>query len=162
MVYCQEYLYEVPISTVETLEKKVRGYLRRWLGLPNSLTYIALYGNTTMLRLPLKSLEEEFKVTRVLYMKCCCAQATVLDAQARLWHKVLVGPARSTFWDSTCWKYDQHTNFHRKMSSEQASNIYFCSDQLGKNSLQCIAMIKLLIAYCITSNHANNTLFSKC
>jgi len=48
------------------------------------------------------------------------------------------------------------------MSSEQASNIHFCSDQLGKKSLQCIAMIKLLIACYITSNHANNSLFSKC
>lgn len=57
-------VYEVPISTVETLERKVSSCLRRWLGLPRSLSNIALYGNTTMLRLPLKSLEEEFKVTR--------------------------------------------------------------------------------------------------
>lgn len=57
-------VYEVPISTVETLERKVSSCLRRWLGLPRSLSNIALYGNTTMLQLPLKSLEEEFKVTR--------------------------------------------------------------------------------------------------
>lgn len=105
-------VYEVPISTVETLERKVSSCLRRWLGLPRSLSNIALYGNTTMLRLPLKSLEEEFKVTRgrevVMYRdsndpkvaqagvlvrtgRKWSAQAAVLDAQARLRHKELVG-----------------------------------------------------------------------
>lgn len=38
--------------------------LRRWLGLPKSLSSIALYGHHTKLQLPFKSLEEEFKVTR--------------------------------------------------------------------------------------------------
>lgn len=46
-------VYEVPISTVETLERKVSTSLRRRLGLPRSLSNIALYGNTTKLRLPL-------------------------------------------------------------------------------------------------------------
>ncbi|KAL0173755.1 hypothetical protein M9458_029723, partial [Cirrhinus mrigala] len=83
-----------------------------WLGLPRSLSSIAFYGNTTMLRLPLKSLEEEFKVTRarevLMYRdsndpkvaqagvlvrtgRKWNAQAAVLDAQARLRHKELVG-----------------------------------------------------------------------
>ena len=50
--------------TVETLERRVSNHLRRWLGLPRSLSRIALYGNTNKLQLPFKSLEEEFKVTR--------------------------------------------------------------------------------------------------
>ncbi|XP_051928401.1 uncharacterized protein LOC127604984 [Hippocampus zosterae] len=57
-------VYSVPISTVETLERKVSSHLRRWLGLPKSLSSIALYGNSNKLQLPFKSLEEEFKVTR--------------------------------------------------------------------------------------------------
>jgi len=57
-------VYKVPISTVETLERRVSSCLRRWLGLPRSLSNIALYRNTIMLLLPLKSLEEEFEVTR--------------------------------------------------------------------------------------------------
>ncbi|KAK0151167.1 hypothetical protein N1851_007647 [Merluccius polli] len=57
-------VYAVPISTVETLERRVSNHLRRWLGLPRSLSSIALYGNTNKLQLPFKSLEEEFKVTR--------------------------------------------------------------------------------------------------
>lgn len=105
-------VYEVPISTVETLERKVSTLLRRWLGLPRSLSNIALYGNTTKLRLPLKSLEEEFKVaqTREVLMyrdsrdpkvaqagvvvktgRKWRAQDAVLDAESRLRHKDLVG-----------------------------------------------------------------------
>lgn len=57
-------IYEVPISTVETLERKVSSHLRRWLGLPKSLSCIALYGHRNKLQLPLKSLQEEFKVTK--------------------------------------------------------------------------------------------------
>ncbi|KAJ3592260.1 hypothetical protein NHX12_007388 [Muraenolepis orangiensis] len=45
-------VYAVPISTVETLERRVSNHLRRWLGLPRSLSSIALYGNTNKLQLP--------------------------------------------------------------------------------------------------------------
>lgn len=37
-------VYTVPITTVESLERKVSSHLRRWLGLPKSLSSIALYG----------------------------------------------------------------------------------------------------------------------
>lgn len=37
-------IYEMPISTTETLERKVSSHLRKWLGLPKSLSSIALYG----------------------------------------------------------------------------------------------------------------------
>lgn len=56
--------YAVLISTVEILEWKVSNYLRRRLGLPKSLSSIALYGQHNKLQLPFKSLEEEFKVMR--------------------------------------------------------------------------------------------------
>lgn len=55
---------EVPISTVETFKRKINHFLRRWLGLPLSLSSIALYGGNTKLQLPLSSLVEEFKVSR--------------------------------------------------------------------------------------------------
>lgn len=56
--------YEFPITTISDLERRVSRYLRRWLGLPRSLSNIDLYGNTCKLTLPLKSIEEEFKVLR--------------------------------------------------------------------------------------------------
>ncbi|KAK0135815.1 hypothetical protein N1851_028312 [Merluccius polli] len=55
-------LYEFPITTITDQERRVSRYLRRWLELPRSLSDIALYGNTCKLTLPLKSIEEEFKV----------------------------------------------------------------------------------------------------
>ncbi|RXN38269.1 reverse transcriptase [Labeo rohita] len=57
-------VYEVPTSTVEALEKSISQFLRRWLGLPRSLSSIALYGHSTKLHLPLIGLSEEFKVAR--------------------------------------------------------------------------------------------------
>lgn len=57
-------VYEVTMSTIETLERKISSYLPRWLGLPRSLTSTALYGRYNKLQLPFSSLEEEFRVSR--------------------------------------------------------------------------------------------------
>ena len=105
-------MYDVPVTTVEGFEKKVTQYLRRWLGLPRSLSSIALYGRKTKLQLPFNSLTEEFKVTRarevLLYRDSTDnkvaaagievrtgrkwrAQEAVDQAEARLRHSVLVG-----------------------------------------------------------------------
>ncbi|XP_041867113.1 uncharacterized protein LOC121656126 [Melanotaenia boesemani] len=104
-------LYEFPISTID-LEKKVSRYLRRWLDLPQSLSNIALYGNTCKLSLPLKSIEEEFKVLRMREMlqfreskdpkvsgagvavktgRKWRAEVAVEQAESHLRHGVLVG-----------------------------------------------------------------------
>ncbi len=52
------------MTVVEGFEQKVSSYLRRWLGLPCSLSNIGLYGNTNKLRLPFSSVREEFIVAR--------------------------------------------------------------------------------------------------
>ncbi|RXN04375.1 reverse transcriptase [Labeo rohita] len=57
-------IYEVPMTVVEGFEQKVSSYLRRWLGLPHSLSNTALYGKTNKLRLPFGSVREEFIVAR--------------------------------------------------------------------------------------------------
>ncbi len=56
-------VYEVPISTVEKLERGVTGYIRKWLGVLWCLTTISLYGDG-VLKLPLASLTEEFKCAK--------------------------------------------------------------------------------------------------
>ena len=62
-------MYEVTISHVQEMEWKVSGYIRKWLGVPRSLSNIAFYGHNTKLQLPLSSLIEEVKVTKArLYM----------------------------------------------------------------------------------------------
>ncbi|KAL6469714.1 hypothetical protein MHYP_G00208330 [Metynnis hypsauchen] len=57
-------VYAVPITTVEAMERKISSYLRRWLGLPRSLSSAALYGSSNILQLPFSGLTEEFMVTR--------------------------------------------------------------------------------------------------
>ncbi|KAI4894731.1 hypothetical protein NFI96_019371 [Prochilodus magdalenae] len=57
-------VYDVPVTTVKGFEKKVTQYLRRWLGLPRSLSNIGLYGRKTKLQLPFNSLTEEFEAIR--------------------------------------------------------------------------------------------------
>ncbi|TWW77850.1 uncharacterized protein LOC130535078 [Takifugu flavidus] len=55
-------VYAVPVTTVESLERKISSFLRRWLGLPRSLNSAALYGTSNTLQLPFSGLTEEFKV----------------------------------------------------------------------------------------------------
>ena len=55
-------VYDVPTSAVEALEAKVSKYLRKWCGVPPSLSNVALYGKTNKLALPFSSITEEFKV----------------------------------------------------------------------------------------------------
>ena len=57
-------LYEIPMSMVEALEKKVNQKLRRWLGVPQSFCSIGLYSRSCQLQLPLSSVVEEFKVAK--------------------------------------------------------------------------------------------------
>lgn len=57
-------MYDIPVSTVEDFERKISQYLRRCLGLPMSLSSIALYGQKNRLTLPFSSVKEELMVTR--------------------------------------------------------------------------------------------------
>ena len=50
------------MATVEAIEKKISCCTRKWLGLPPGLTTVALYSRSAKLRLPLKSVVEEYKV----------------------------------------------------------------------------------------------------
>nr|XP_061817543.1 uncharacterized protein LOC133607102 [Nerophis lumbriciformis] len=55
-------VYAVPVTTVESFERKISSFLRKWLGLPRSLNSAALYGTSNILQLPFSGLTEEFKV----------------------------------------------------------------------------------------------------
>lgn len=53
-------VYEVPVTTVEASERSVSQFLQRWLGHPQPLSSIALYGHSTKLHLPISGLVEDF------------------------------------------------------------------------------------------------------
>lgn len=48
------------VLAVEALDRKIGSHLRRWLGLSS----ITLYGHNNKMQLPLRFLEEEFKLKR--------------------------------------------------------------------------------------------------
>ena len=58
-------VYDVPMTTVEAMERLASGYLRRWLAVPRSFSSVGLYSSGTKLQLPLTSIAEEYKVTKV-------------------------------------------------------------------------------------------------
>lgn len=58
-------VYEIPLSKVEAMEKRINSFVRKWLGVPRCLSSVALYGRTTMLQLPFVSIVDEFKVGKV-------------------------------------------------------------------------------------------------
>ena len=57
--------YEIGLSVVEKLERKVNRYTRKWLGLPPALSSVALNSSSTSLRLPLRSIVEEYKLSKI-------------------------------------------------------------------------------------------------
>ena len=105
-------VYEVPLTAVETMEQTVSKYLRKWLGVPKSLSNIQLYGKQNKLQLPFKGITEEFKATKarkVMILKDSkdekvsqcgiqiktgrkwSAASAVQDAEERLRHGDIVG-----------------------------------------------------------------------
>ena len=57
-------IYNVPLSTVESLQSKITTALKRWLKLPKNLSNACFYSKTTKLKLPYSSLVEEFKAAK--------------------------------------------------------------------------------------------------
>ena len=58
-------MYEVALTHVERFERKISGFIRKWLGLPPGVSNIAFYGQANKLLLPLTALTEDFKVEKV-------------------------------------------------------------------------------------------------
>ncbi|XP_066263250.1 uncharacterized protein [Branchiostoma lanceolatum] len=57
-------MYGIPLTTIETVERKISKQLRKWVDLPPSLSKIGLYCRTSRLQFPFTSAVEEFKVCK--------------------------------------------------------------------------------------------------
>ncbi|XP_015259494.1 PREDICTED: uncharacterized protein LOC107104090 [Cyprinodon variegatus] len=57
-------VYQIPVTAVEGVERRVNKHLRRWLGIPPSFTAVGLYIRSGQLQLPFSSVVEEFKVAK--------------------------------------------------------------------------------------------------
>ena len=62
-------IYEIGLSVVEKLERKVKRYNRKWLGLLPALSSVALYSRSTILRLQLRSIVAEYKLSKIRSLK---------------------------------------------------------------------------------------------
>jgi hypothetical protein len=58
-------LYEMSLSAAEEMQVQVTKFLRRWFGVPRSFSSLGFYGTGNKLQLPIRSVVEEFKVTKV-------------------------------------------------------------------------------------------------
>ena len=75
-------MYDITLTRVEKMERMISSHLRKWLGAPRCLSSVALYGQG-LLQLPLSSLTEEFKCTKVrLEMTLTESKDTVIRATA--------------------------------------------------------------------------------
>ena len=54
-------VYEICSITVEAIEVKINKFTRIWLGVPPGLTGVAMFCSKVKLRLPLKSISEEYE-----------------------------------------------------------------------------------------------------
>ena len=57
-------VYEVAMSHVEAMERKINKHVKKWLGVPNSLSNVAIHSNKAKLTLPVQSLVEEVNVAK--------------------------------------------------------------------------------------------------
>ena len=55
-------IYDVSLTKVETMERLISKFIKKWLGVSNSLTNMAQYNSSTKLKLPTLSLVEEYKL----------------------------------------------------------------------------------------------------
>ena len=58
-------IYEMGLPSVEEMKRKINQYTRKWLGLPPSISSIALYSRSARMRLPLRSIVEEYKISKI-------------------------------------------------------------------------------------------------
>ena len=58
-------IYSFPQTKVEEIERKISASLKKWLGIPKSLSTALLYGRSAVIQLPYSSIVEEVKVARV-------------------------------------------------------------------------------------------------
>ena len=57
-------IYNIPESKVEEMQTRITGHLKRWLGLPRSLSTACMYSRSGKLQLPYTELSEEVKAAK--------------------------------------------------------------------------------------------------
>jgi hypothetical protein len=141
-------VYEVAISHVEAMERKMNRFVKKWLGVPGSMTNIAIHSSRTKLVLPVKSLVEEYKVSKarsfmtlrdskdpvvrdtqpdVKSGRKWTAEKAVDEVESRLKHKEIVGATQvgrqGLGWTTHKWWSSSSDSERRKLVSEEIREV---------------------------------------
>lgn len=92
-------VYEVPLSTVDVVERKMNNFLRKWLAVPRTFCSIGLYSTGSKLQLPITSLVEKYKATKSCHqaeieVRTGCKWSdsrAIREAEEQLQHAGVVG-----------------------------------------------------------------------
>ena len=85
-------VYEITLSVAEKMERLVSFYIRKCLGVPRCLSTVSLYGKG-ILQLPVSSLVEEFKCTKVR------TELLLAGSKAVVVSKVVPNPTKGRKWN---------------------------------------------------------------
>ncbi|XP_059807673.1 uncharacterized protein LOC132381975 [Hypanus sabinus] len=88
-------LYDIALSMIEGLERRINRYLRRWLGVQQCFSSTVLYSKSAKLQLPLSLVVEKFKVGNA------CLIITLKDSKGDK-----VSEAGVKIQTGRKWKYD--------------------------------------------------------
>ena len=58
-------MYEIGLPSVEAMERCINRLTRKWLGLPPGLSSVALYSRSEKLKMPFRSVAEEFRISKI-------------------------------------------------------------------------------------------------
>ena len=58
-------MYEIGLPTVEAMERCINRLTRKWLGLPPGLSSVALCNRSAKLKMPFRSVAEEFRISKI-------------------------------------------------------------------------------------------------
>ena len=61
-------IYNIPLTKVEELQKKITISLKKWMGIPKNFSTDCMYSKSSRLKLPFSSLIEEYKATKARNM----------------------------------------------------------------------------------------------
>ena len=83
-------IYEIPETKVKEMQGKITMKLKKWLGLPRSLSVECLYTKTGKLQLPLKELSEEVKAAKARLLVMLQEAQDPCISQARATYPLIV------------------------------------------------------------------------
>ena len=135
-------VYEVPVSTVEEMERSISWHVRRWLWVQRTFAsiglyslFLYLYSTSAKLSLPLRSLTEEFKVIIV---------RSDIILRTRQDDKVAVRSGRK-------WKTREAVKYAERLAQGYRGTVIYGTPSLSYNAVYALYGMVISIYDVVTS-----------